>query len=89
MLTHSVTVRDPMFLDGDIDEALALDEFDAENCPGCGLPKIETFDPANEWAYRGETLACHACSARRRAERQHDDLDDAIYSYVTRREVNE
>lgn len=84
-VTEAVTTRDPLFTEQDTDEALALEEFEQENCPGCGLPKVETFDPDNEWAYEGDTLACHACSARRRAEHQIDNLD-GIFSFVTKRE---
>lgn len=79
-----MTTRDPEWLPEDVDEALAFEEFEAENCPGCGEPKIETFDPANEWAYRAVAVACHACAARKRAEAKLDILD-GVYCYVEKK----
>lgn len=40
----------------------------AMTCPGCGLPRDETMDPAAERHYRSRALRCHACAAR---EREH------------------
>ena len=76
-----MTERDPLFTEQDTDEALALEEYEAQNCVGCGRPKVETFNPDNEWAYQGVTVACHACAAKRRAEKKLDDLD-GVYSFV-------
>lgn len=84
-LVDAETVRDPLFTEQDIDEALALVAYDAENCSGCGLPKAETFNPLNEWAYEAETFACAACAARRRAEHRLTVLD-GVYSFVRKRE---
>jgi hypothetical protein len=80
-----VTTRDPLFTEQDIEEALALVDYEAENCAGCGFPKTETFDPDNEGAYRGVVVACHACAARERAKKQLDDLD-GVYSFAVKRE---
>lgn len=75
---------EPLFTEVDTEEVLAWLEVEAENCPGCGHPKAETFDPANEDAYVGTVLACAACTARRKAEKGLDDLD-GVYSFATKR----
>jgi hypothetical protein len=63
---------------------LAWLEVEAETCSGCGHPKAETFDPDSEGAFDASVLVCHACAARRKAEKRVDDLDGA-YSVATRR----
>lgn len=35
-------------------------------CDGCGHPKAETFDPANDDKYTATVYVCHACAARDR-----------------------
>lgn len=35
-------------------------------CPGCGHPRDESFDPANEDHYDAKPFTCHACHARDR-----------------------
>ena len=88
-MIEAVTTRDPLFTEQDTAEVLALIEYEAEVCPGCGFPKDDTFRIENTWKYRGHTLQCHACAARKRAEKRLDDLD-GVYSYAEdarRREV--
>lgn len=67
-----------------MDEIIAYLEFEDENCPGCGEPKLESFNPANEYEYRATVLQCHACATKRRAEKKIDDKA-GIYSFVERR----
>jgi hypothetical protein len=48
----------------DVALALALEQFDAETCSGCGHPLSETTDPRNEGRYRTDLpVRCHACTA--------------------------
>lgn len=74
---------DPLFTEKDAEEILAYLEWQDSLCPGCGHPKHESFDPANEYAYRGLALNCHACGAKRRAERKASD-DPAVYSVAVK-----
>jgi hypothetical protein len=42
-------------------------------CPGCGQPKHESFDPANEERYEAERLICYSCATRdRKAHKAHE-----------------
>lgn len=75
---------EPLFLDEDVEEILDFIDYEDSLCSGCHQPRVESFDPANEWSYRGETLACHACAAKRRAEKKLDVLD-GVYSYATKK----
>jgi hypothetical protein len=43
--------------------ALAWQELDDDVCDGCGHPRSETLDPANEDGYTGHAVVCHACRA--------------------------
>lgn len=44
--------------------ALALAMYEADLCSGCGLPRYETNDPANEFRYVPmQAVRCHACTA--------------------------
>lgn len=57
---------EPAWLPEDRDEALALMANDAATCHGCGQPRAESTDPANEYGYTAEGQRCHACAAIRR-----------------------
>lgn len=41
-------------------------DYESSLCSGCGRPRHETFDPANEQAYEAEAQRCHACATRDR-----------------------
>lgn len=43
--------------------AIALLEYEADICSGCGQPRSESMDPANQFKYESEALRCHGCSA--------------------------
>ena len=72
----------------DSDLAIALTEIEADECPGCGHPRDESMDPANEFAYLAEPVRCHACAARDRAAKRDsgDDWDDSGIAWTTTRE---
>lgn len=72
---------DPLFTEEDAVEILDYLADERLICDGCGKPKVETFDPVNEWKYKAVVVACHACAAKRRAERQLDN-SDGVYSFV-------
>jgi hypothetical protein len=42
--------------------AMALLTVEAENCPECGQPWVESSNPDNEFAYDAHVLRCHACT---------------------------
>lgn len=75
---------DPLFTDEDAAEILDYLADEHLLCSGCGQPRVESFDPENEEMYRGVPLACHACAAKRRAEKKLDDLD-GVYTLVEKR----
>jgi hypothetical protein len=65
---EAVTVEEPMFLPSDVDEALALVEFEAGVCKGCGQSTFESWDPRGErhgW-WTVEAIVCHACAEKER-----------------------
>jgi hypothetical protein len=72
---------DLLFTEDDTVEILDFLADENLTCIGCGQPKAESFDPANEWAYRAHVLACHACATKRRAEKRLDDVD-GVYSFA-------
>lgn len=75
---------DPEFTDEDVEEILDELEHEDSLCGGCRQPKAESFDPKNEDAYDGVTVACHACAARERAVERLDDRH-GVFSYATKR----
>lgn len=42
--------------------AIALLEYEAEICSGCGQPRSESMAIENEFRYRPTVLRCHACN---------------------------
>lgn len=77
-----VAPGEPAWLQVDTDLALALTDLEAERCD-CGHSRLESMDPANEFAYRAEPIRCHACAARDRAARVDDGMDPAGIRWVT------
>lgn len=64
-----------MWTHEDVEYALAWQELDADKCGGCGQPRGESFDPANQDQYDVRALVCHACYAREQAFRSYSDGD--------------
>jgi len=75
---------EPLYLEEDAQDVLDLVADEDDSCPGCGGIRAETFDPANEFAYQGDTRQCFRCAAQRRAERRIDDKD-GLYSFAVLR----
>lgn len=62
--------------------ACALTLYEASLCPGCGQPRHESMDPANEHRYHADLpLRCHACTAQVRRVKEYADQTDreALY----------
>lgn len=82
---------EPLWRQDDTDLAVALLEYEAERCPGCGHSRAESMDPAHEFDWRVEPARCHACATRERAARSAsaDETwsDAGIQWVVTRRWV--
>lgn len=58
--------------------ALALDDWEADLCPGCRQPLAETTKPENEDAYRaGDAIRCHHCTASAQASERYADTAQA------------
>lgn len=76
-----------LWLDEDRDYALALLEVEALTCHGCGQPRDESSDPANEFNYTAEPHRCHSCSAISKATRAWSSDGgsmDGVTFYVTK-----
>lgn len=72
-LVRSVTTFDPDWSDEDVQAALAWQADEESRCPGCGLPRDETFDIERANAWDAEPMACNACLARDRAARAYHE----------------
>lgn len=75
---------EPLFTDEDTAELLDYLADERLICDGCGLPKADTFDPANEFSYRATPLECFACSARARAGKAMSN-PEGVYLVVEKR----
>lgn len=82
MLVGSETVHDPLFTDDDADDLLAWMKQEADRCPGCGQPRHESFDPANQDAYKVHALRCFACEGRARKQAKATGDTEGIYYTV-------
>lgn len=86
--THR-TVHEPEWLPEDTQAALEYMEYEESLCPGgCGFPKHESFDRANEDSFRVEMIACHACAKRqskaRDAAQSENTVTDGVFWVVHR-----
>ncbi|MBB4702249.1 hypothetical protein BJ982_003793 [Sphaerisporangium siamense] len=71
-LTHTVTLREPEWLEDDVAWALAWKQEQAGLCPGCKLPLEETTDPANDGRYRvPPATRCFACTPLAEAHKEY------------------
>jgi hypothetical protein len=76
-----------LWLDEDREWAMALVDIEADTCHGCGQPRTESLDPANEGHYSASPHRCHACAAMSRAVRAWSDAGgttDGVTFYVTK-----
>ena len=80
-------VRDPEWLDEDVEAAIEWVEWKADLC-GCGHPRSETFTEDAERQYEAKALKCHACAERDRLARKWRDDENAnpagLYFAVSR-----
>ncbi len=60
---------EPVWLDEDRDEAVALLAEEAATCE-CGEPREQSMAPESDGAYAAEVLICHACAALSRVARK-------------------
>ena len=82
------------WLPEDTELALALEDYEAGLCPGCGLPQSETTKPEHKDAYRPEEpIRCHYCTAQSlvadTAEKQHERVAGLYFPLVLDAEVVE
>ncbi len=63
-----VAEGEPLWLDTDRDEALALLAEESATCE-CGEPRDVSMALESDGAYAGEVVICHACAALSRAAR--------------------
>ena len=52
-----------MWTDEDRAWAMALLEYEADLCSGCGQPRSESMAAEHEFDYRPTALRCHGCAA--------------------------
>jgi predicted RNA-binding Zn-ribbon protein involved in translation (DUF1610 family) len=57
----------------DVELALALEEYEAALCPGCGGDLDETIKRENEFRYTAESDLCHRCVALDLEARTHEE----------------
>jgi hypothetical protein len=72
---------DPLFTDDDVTEILDFIADEHLIHEPCGQPRVESFNPANEWVYAATAVACHACAAMARAGKALD-VTDGVYVIV-------
>lgn len=82
-LTHTVTVRDSVWLEDDVDWALAWQQEEAakkaDTCPGCKLSLSETTDPANVGRYQVPLPArCDACTRLADTAKEYAESDPGL-----------
>jgi len=65
---------EPLWTDEDRGWAIALLEYEADICSGCGQPHGESTLIENEFHYKPTVLVCHAC---RTVARQAEDLSES------------
>lgn len=66
-LGRVVVPGEPLWLAEDRAWAVALLEYEADMCSGCGQPRSESMDAKHEEDYRPAALRCHACASIARA----------------------
>lgn len=54
---------EPLWTDEDRAWAIALLEYEADLCSGCGQPRSESMAIENEFRYHPTALRCHGCAA--------------------------
>lgn len=60
----------------DREAALALQDYEASLCSGCGQPLEETTKPEREYAYKAQLpIRCHYCTAASRGQAEYDDSE--------------
>jgi len=64
-----VAPGEPVWLDADRDEAVALLTVEADTCE-CGEPREQSMAMESDGAYAAEVVVCHACAALSRAARK-------------------
>ena len=52
---------EPLWTAEDRAWAIALLEYEADLCSGCGQPRSESTDSKNEFRYSPTVLVCHGC----------------------------
>lgn len=63
-LVHSVTTREVEWDDDERAKVLALLDYEAQTCPGCGGFLPETTDPQMQFRYEADNPSrCHRCDA--------------------------
>jgi hypothetical protein len=64
LATKPKPLDEPLWTDEDRVAALEWHARQKLQCPGCGRPRDESFDPSMEDHYDVTVLRCHACSYR-------------------------
>lgn len=64
---------EPAWTEEDIEYALGYQEYQRSLCPGCGQPRSESHDRANDGGYEVDVSTCHACAAMASSARARSD----------------
>ena len=79
---------EPLWLDSDREEALALLALEASECPGCGEPREVSMALESDGAYAAEVVKCHACAAMAQESRAYvrdNEHAAGVFTELTRR----
>lgn len=80
---------EPLWLDADRDEALALHLEEQARCPGgCGELLAISTSPQADGEYAADEIRCHACAARARAASSPDDPQGLLTVIVRRPDID-
>lgn len=72
-VVRATVTQEPEWSEEDQDMALALANYEADLCGGCGHPLWETTQPDNEDRYRARAaIRCHRCTASLQAQESYE-----------------
>ncbi len=73
---RTVVLREAEWSQSDRDHAVALLEYEAGLCGGCGHPLVETTDPLMEGRYKPDgAVECFMCRATSIGSKEYEDVD--------------
>lgn len=73
---QTIYTREPEWKHEDREAAIALQDYEASLCSGCGQPLQQTSDPDKEFAYKASLpIRCHYCTASGRGQEAYEKTE--------------